>query len=296
LIKQNIKSNVPHNASVFAYSGGKSHIAPWIVDQFPSHKRYLEPFCGSLAVFFHKAPCQFEIVNDLNREVANFFQIVRDNIDELTMQLLFTPVSREEFVIALQEANNLSLVERARAFFILQNQGFSGSGSVQGDWVISNSSARGVARQVSSWQTNIALLAGASQRLRNTLIENRDAIEVIRHVEALNDVEQTLIYCDPPYVHSTRKDSNLYANEMTNKQHETLLQVAIQSQAMWAISGYANEMYRDYLTGWRCNTKDVPLHSSGRVGKLKGKAADRRIECLWLNPLAVQKTQSQLWK
>jgi len=211
------------------------------------------------------------------------------------MQLLFTPVSREEFVIALQEANNLSLVERARAFFIRQNQGFAGSASSQGDWTIRDLSWRGVPGQVSSWQTNIALLAGASQRLRKTIIENRDALEVIRNAESLSEIEQTLIYCDPPYVASTRKEKNTYTHEMTDTQHETLLQVAVKSQAMWAISGYDNEMYRDYLTGWTCSTKDVPLHSSGRVGKFKGKAADRRIECLWLNPLAVQTTQRQLW-
>jgi len=287
-----IKQNVNNRANVISYTGGKSTIAPWIVNQFPEHSKYVEPFCGSLAVFFHKPPCHFEVINDLDREVVNFFQCIRDHVDELTMQLLFTPVSREEFIIALQDADNLSLVERARAFFIRQNQGFAGSASSQGCWTIRDLSSRNLPIGIADWQTKIALLSGASQRLRNTIIENRDALEVIQKIERMNNPDQMLVYCDPPYVASTRKTTNIYTYEMADTQHENLLQVAVKSQAMWAISGYDSEMYHDYLRNWICRKKNVVLHASGHI---KGVKSDRRTECLWLNPLAMQTQQQQLW-
>jgi len=42
-------------------------------------------------------------------------------------------------------------------------------------------------------------------------IENRPAEAVIR----LYDSKETLFYCDPPYIHTTRGDSKAYSNEMT---------------------------------------------------------------------------------
>ena len=52
-------------------------------------------------------------------------------------------------------------------------------------------------------------------RLLRVQIENRAALDVIR----LYDDDDTLFYCDPPYVHGTRGDSNAYAFEMTDAEH-----------------------------------------------------------------------------
>lgn len=50
----------------FNYPGSKWSIAQWIVNHFPEgYERmiYLEPFAGSLAVFFNKDPSSVEGVN-----------------------------------------------------------------------------------------------------------------------------------------------------------------------------------------------------------------------------------------
>ena len=54
---------------VIKYTGCKNYLASWIIEHFPESCRdmtYLEPFFGSGAVFFNKAPSAIETVNDLN--------------------------------------------------------------------------------------------------------------------------------------------------------------------------------------------------------------------------------------
>jgi DNA adenine methylase len=60
-----------------------------------------------------------------------------------------------------------------------------------------------------------------------------------------------LVYCDPPYLHSTRRDPGLYRYEMTDYQHEALLAVLLRLPCLVCISGYWSELYADTLRTWR---------------------------------------------
>ena len=103
-------------------------------------------------------------------------------------------------------------------------------------------------------------------------IENRPAIDVVR----LYDSEETLFYCDPPYVHTTRGDSKAYGYEMTDGEHEVLADVLNRVKGKVAVSNYDCElMNRLYLAPkWRkFYTPERTIHST------KGK----RAEVLWTN-------------
>ena len=55
------------------YYGGKQTLAPTIVQMFPAHRVYCEPFFGGGAVFFAKPKSYLEAINDTNeRLVSNF--------------------------------------------------------------------------------------------------------------------------------------------------------------------------------------------------------------------------------
>ena len=57
---------------------------------------YLEPFCGSGAVFFNKEPGAVETINDLDGDVVNLFRVLREAPEELRWALELTPYSRVE--------------------------------------------------------------------------------------------------------------------------------------------------------------------------------------------------------
>ena len=61
------------------YRGGKSKEIKFFQDFFPSYyNRYIEPFVGGSAVYFHLEP-QNAIINDLNDKLINFYCGVRNN-------------------------------------------------------------------------------------------------------------------------------------------------------------------------------------------------------------------------
>ena len=81
--------------TLLRYPGSKWNLANKIVDLLPKHKSYLEPYFGSGAVLFTKLPSAIETVNDLNEDIVNLFEIVRDNPDRLAERLFLTPYSRK---------------------------------------------------------------------------------------------------------------------------------------------------------------------------------------------------------
>jgi len=55
--------------SVFPFPGGKSYLAPWIIEHFPEHKCYVEVFGGSGAVLVNKPESHTEVYNDLDGDL-----------------------------------------------------------------------------------------------------------------------------------------------------------------------------------------------------------------------------------
>jgi len=83
-----------------------------------------------------------------------------------------------------------------------------------------------------------------------------------------------LIYCDPPYLMSTRSGKRLYEFEMSTLQHRRFLRAALEvgKVASIMISGYASSLYARALKGWNLET----FESMTRGGYTK-------TEHLWFN-------------
>ncbi len=69
------------------YRGGKSKEIPHLIKHIPQYSgRYIEPFFGGGALFFHLAP-QRAIINDINSKLISFYLGVRDNFETLKAEL-----------------------------------------------------------------------------------------------------------------------------------------------------------------------------------------------------------------
>jgi len=63
---------------------------------------------------------------------------------------------------------------------------------------------------------------------------------------------RTLVYCDPPYLMSTRRSrGRVYRYELGASRHEELLRVLLGLSALVMVSGYQCEMYDKALSSWR---------------------------------------------
>ena len=83
--------------TVLRYPGSKWRIADQLVSNIPEHKSYLEPYFGSGAVLFNKPPSPIETINDLDDDVINLFQCIRDHSQQLAAMIAAIPYSRKVY-------------------------------------------------------------------------------------------------------------------------------------------------------------------------------------------------------
>ena len=246
------------------YMGSKLKLAPWVMSFFPPHWTYCEPFGGGAGVLLSKPKSRLEVYNDLNGEVVNFFRVLRDQPDALIQKLRFTPYARSEHILAYEPAEDA--VEQARRTAVKTWLSIGAAGLLR-----SSSSAAGFRRsrphsthmESSDFVHGVDRLHEAAERLRDVIVENKDAMNLFDHY----DSPDTLFYCDPPYLADCQQE---YACSVDQ---ELLLAKLKSLQGFVVLSGYASALYEKELSGWH-------------VEKRPHKAFWNKdsIECLWLSP------------
>ena len=83
---------------------------------------------------------------------------------------------------------------------------------------------------------------------------------------------EVLIYADPPYLLSTRKQRQYRVEMESEDQHEELLKALLAHPGMVMLSGYDSDMYNDMRQGWICLRHESKVECGGK-----------RTECLWCN-------------
>lgn len=251
------------------YHGGKWKLAPWILRHLPQHRVYVEPYGGGGSVLLQKPRSYAEVYNDMDGEIVNLFRVARDNGEALARAAELTPFARAEFAQAYDPDGEP--LEQARRTLIRAFMGFGSAGaSGQMTGFRANSNRRGTT-PAHDWMNYPDHLRAVVQRLRGVVIENRDALDVMRH----QDGPDTVHYVDPPYVHETRhmrERSQAYRHEMTDDQHRALAAVLASLQGAVVVSGYRCPLYDELFEGWQ--RIDAAAHADG---------ARDRVESLWLS-------------
>lgn len=261
----------------FRWYGGKYNHLDFIIPNLPRAHHYIEPYGGSAAVLINRQPSPVETYNDLDGDVVNFFKVLREDRDKLLEQLALTPFSRQELKEAVKKkhADGLDEIERARLFFVRAGQSRNGIAqeATPGRWAYCKStSRREMSGNVSRYYGKLEQLYDIADRLRRVQFECRPAVDIIQRFDA----EDTLFYCDPPYPHESRGDTNTYGNELSNDEHRELAEVLHGCEAKVAVSGYRCDLYEELFEdqGWyRVDAEEKYHHASGGT----------RQESLWTN-------------
>lgn len=211
--------------SAFPYPGGKTTYWQDIVQYFPEHRRYVEVFGGSAAVLLNKPESYIEVYNDRDRDVVQFFEVVRERRDELQEWLRCTPFSRElhgewtaEFFDGYRPEDP---VERAGRWFFIRYSQYGGK--LNGP---SGFKASGKRNEAISFRGGIDALDEVVERFQEVTVENEDFQDVIERY----DRENTLFYCDPPYA---GPGDTIYGTEFD---HERLASTLGDCEGYWIVS------------------------------------------------------------
>ena len=79
----------------------------------------------------------------------------------------------------------------------------------------------------------------------------------LRFLEAFPFQGRELVYCDPPYLQTTRRSGRRYRHDFDDAAHVALLTLLKSLDCQVMISGYPSRLYGTHLAGWRSMSLQV---------------------------------------
>jgi len=216
-----------------------------------------------------------EVANDILSTLTTLWEVLQDDqlFERFTRLCDATPFSEQQWKQSEKCLRDEDPVVRAHAFFVLNRQSRQG---LMSDFATlsRNRVRRKMNEQASSWLTAVDGLPQIHERLKRVVILNRPAIDVIEQ----QDGENTMHYCDPPYVATARVATTAYEHEMSDRDHHELVDVILKCSGKVMLSGYPNTIYeRLEDAGWETIDFHVTKPSSSKATKPKA------IERVWAN-------------
>ena len=261
--------------NLISYFGGKYPHLKWLIDKFPAgNYHFVDIMCGSANVALN-VNYPIVTINDINDEVINLFEVLRNHYDEFLRLIYFTPFSRAELnSIITDNLNEISYsnIERARRYFVKSQLGYGANGSQNDhygcgfEWKLHKSNYY----RVDNWNLKLKRLAKIADRLRHFQIESRSALDLFDSVNR----KGTIVYWDPPYLLDLRKSKKRYKHEVEEDFHEAIAKKITAAECFVAISGYDHPLYNKIFKGFH---KSIDKVKQSNVGKIKV------AECLWTN-------------
>ncbi len=214
-------------APFLKWVGGKRQIIPEILTHLPkniSSLNYCEHFIGGGALFFHLEPKK-AIINDYNDELINVYKVIKNNLEELLLDLKKHQNTSEYFyqirgVDRQPLFDDLTNVQHASRIIYLNKTCFNGLYRVNslgefnspfGRYTNPNIVNEPVLRAVSKYlnSSDITILSGDYEKVLNAVTAD------------------TFVYLDPPY-HPISESSNFtgYVQGGWSEKHQIRLKKA----------------------------------------------------------------------
>lgn len=207
--------------------GNKKKIAKEIIKHFPKHNIYAEPFFGAGGMFFNKPKVKFNIVNDLDSDVFNLFQVVSNNYKELEDSFYRMPI-HSDLLKHWKTEKPTDKIERALFLLLHSNFTFNGYGST----IVYGGSKSIITQSKHRFSDK---LNETNKMLFDVQFANFDFRKFIKSLMLSDkDKTETLIYCDPPYLGTSDNYEASFKEEDSNDLFDEL----INSECSFAMSEF----------------------------------------------------------
>ena len=255
--------------------GNKKKLAKKIQLYFPPHKIYIEPFFGAGGMFFNKPKAKYNIVNDLDSDVFNLFQVVMDRKEELEKAFYLMPI-HSDLLKYWKDNKEVDPIKKALRFLFLSNLTFLGKHDTL------KFGASGGYQHIKQ---------NFKKELKNTIkyifdvqFMNFDFKEVFSKINldnrgAKKETNQTFIYSDPPYLQTANNYET--GQKWQEKDVISLLDCLEKTGCKFAYSEFNNPFILD-----QAKQRNLNINIIGERQNLK----NRRVEILVTNYELRQKT------
>ncbi|MHC5775823.1 DNA adenine methylase [Nostoc sp.] len=224
--------------SPLRYPGGKSKAINQIAEYLPeSFSEFREPFLGGGSVFIYlrqKFPDIKIWINDLNRELFLFWKLAQSDLAQLVKEVRHIKLKYTDGKLLFAELaniniNNLSDLERAVRFFVLNRITFSGTVESGG---------------FSEEAFHKRFTDSSIERLENLegILSENVQITNLDYSHLLKEGEDVFLFLDPPYFSVTK--SRLYGKRgdlHTSFEHQRFAELLQQCHHRWLIT-YDNSL------------------------------------------------------
>lgn len=237
-----------------SYYGGKQTLLKHILPLIPEHTLFTEAFCGGCAVFFAKQPVKCEVINDMNRELINFYSVAKSRYPELKAKIEGTLHSRDIHAHA-RHINSypefFNEIERAWAVWVCSKMGFASM--LDGTFGYDRSGT--TALKIDNARVNFT--DKLCQRLSRVTIENEDGIGVIKRY----DCPEAFHFVDPPYVGS---DCGHYEGTFNDEDFLKLLETLSGVKGKFMLTMFPHSAIQEYANrfGWKIHKIERTISAS----------------------------------
>lgn len=200
--------------SPFPWPGGKRALKKTLLSLLPPHEIYVEVFAGSAKLLFAKEPSLYEVMNDVNGDVTNFFRVAKHRAAELAERFAAEIIHAERFRDLRAETAQRCEIDRALRFAYLVWYSFGAKGE---HFAMTSATSPQTRRPLDMVRD---LLDATAARLQRVMIQQRDFAEIL----ARYDDPATFFYLDPPYV--DYQDNGRYQPLTTERRAELFAQLA----------------------------------------------------------------------
>lgn len=185
-------------APIVKWVGGKRQLLQDLTPLFPREiTSYCEPFLGGGAVLFKLQP-EVAYINDINSDLMEVYQVIRDNVEELIEALSQHPNEKEHFYQVRdwdrnkEQYQKLSRVQKAARIIYLNKTCYNGLFRVNNSGEFNTPFGNYKKPNI----VNAPVLTAVSQYFQKAQISfsSTDYAQVLAQIPS-----DTFVYLDPPY-------------------------------------------------------------------------------------------------
>ena len=247
--------------------GNKKKLAKKLQAYFPPHKIYIEPFFGAGGMFFNKPKAKYNIVNDLDSDVFNLFQVVMNQKEELERAFYLMPIHRD-LLNYWRQNKEKEPIKKALRFLLMSNFTFLGTGRML---VFGASVSRATSYKIDF-----------NKKLNNTFdylfavqFNNKDFKDFLKNISlddrsGKGETNQTFIYSDPPYLYTDCRYTNIFKESDSSDLFDSLQKTGCK---------FAYSEFDHPFIIQQAKERNLNVHIIGERQNLK----NRRIEILVTN-------------